>query len=280
MRNRHTTTTIFRKSARLRNVVRLLFALGIAACRTPGSTALPEARADEPLDAAADGVAVVELFTSEGCSSCPPADAVLAEVARTARSGGRRIYTLGFHVDYWDSLGWPDPFASPDFTARQRTYARAFGTSGMYTPQMVVDGREQFVGSDASRAGESIARALARPAPARLSIHARPSGPNAFTIDYEVTGAPAGATIDIAAVERAKSVAVHAGENEGRTLHHTDVVRAFAVASLARPSGTRVLSVPEDFARDGGEVVAFVQAPSADGEGMPVLGASRASLPR
>ena len=98
------------------------------ACRST-STPVPEARADEP-PGGAGGIAVVELFTSEGCSSCPPADEVLGDLSR--RSDGP-IYALGFHVDYWDNLGWPDRAASPDNTARQKAYAHAFGTGASMT---------------------------------------------------------------------------------------------------------------------------------------------------
>ena len=255
------------------NLLRLLpiLSLAAAACRSPDSMRIPEAFADEAPSAEKPGVAVVELFTSEGCSSCPPADAVLAEP----------VYALGFHVDYWDSLGWPDRFASADYTERQRAYGQAFGESGIYTPQMIVDGREQFVGSDRERAAASIARALRRPAPARVSLRVRSSGPNALGVDYQVTGAPAGARLNVAVVERAASVVVKAGENAGRTLHHSDLARAFSVETLTVPSGTATLNLPPDLPREESDVIAYVQgAPAGGAEGMAVLGASRASLPR
>ncbi len=264
----------------MRNQLRLLFVVALTACRSPGSTPFPEARADESPAAVGPGVAVVELFTSEGCSSCPPADAVLADLARAARDSGRPVYALGFHVDYWDSLGWPDRFASPDNSARQRSYARAFRTDGMYTPQMIVDGREQFVGSDRERATESVSRALSRPATAGVSLRVRAMGADALGVDYEITGAPVGARLNLAVVERSVSVAVRAGENAGRTLRHTDVARAFAVVKLTAPSGSEVLRVPADLPRAESDVVGYVQSEASDGEGMPVLGAARASLPR
>src|SRR2546430_9680821 len=97
---------------------------------------------------------VVELFTSEGCSSCPPADALLAELA-----GRPDVLALSFHVDYWDRLGWKDPFSSPDATRRQHGYAEPFGISTGYTPQMVVDGRWQAVGSDRSEVEQALGSA-------------------------------------------------------------------------------------------------------------------------
>ena len=210
-----------------------------------------------------------------------PADAVLAELSRAARDGGRPVYALGFHVDYWDSLGWPNRFALPDYAERQRAYTLAFGTSGSYTPQMIVDGREQFVGSDRDRAAESVSRALRRPATSRVSLRVRASGDSALGVDYQVTGAPAGARLDLAVVERAASVDVKAGENAGRTLRHTDLVRAFDVEKLAVPSGTVVLKLPPDLRREESEVIAYVQRAATDGaEAMAIVGASRGSLVR
>jgi hypothetical protein len=221
-------------------------------------------------------VAVVELFTSEGCSSCPPADGVLAELSRQGTDGSLPVFAIAFHVDYWDDLGWRDRFASPQLTARQYAYRRAFGARGMYTPQMIVDGREQFVGSDRDRAMGSVDEALARPAAATVSLHARARGADAVVVDYDVAGAPAGAVLTIVAVDRSATVSVGAGENAGRTLHHTDVARALATLPLTLHSGTQVLYVPSGAARDA--VIAFVQLPGDGPGGMPILGAARATL--
>jgi hypothetical protein len=253
----------------------LLLAAGAVGCRAPGSSAIAEARADEPHRA--PGIAVVELFTSEGCSSCPPADGVLAELSRQGKDDGLPVYAIAFHVDYWDDLGWPDRFASPEHTARQFAYGRAFGTRRMYTPQMIVDGSDAFVGSDRGRAFDGVAKALSRRATASVSLHARASGPGAVTVDYAVQGAPAGAVLSIVVVDRSASVAVRAGENAGRTLHHTDTARALATVDLARPAGTQVLQLPSDATPDG--VLAFVQLPgTGPGDGMPIVGASRVHL--
>jgi hypothetical protein len=252
-----------------------LVALILSACRPSGDSGVPEARADEgPRAASTGGVAVVELFTSEGCSSCPPADAVLGDAARDNPS----VYALGFHVDYWDNLGWPDRFSSRDATARQHDYAQSFGTSSLYTPQMIVDGTEQFTGSDRHRAESSIARSLARPASVRLSLRAHAVGPDAIAVDFEATGAPADARVAIALVQREATVDVRAGENSGRTLRHTNIVRSFGSVPVTRSSLT--LPVPASLRGGDGEIVAFVQQDAGNGSGMPVLGASRIPLER
>jgi hypothetical protein len=253
--------------------------LVLAACRSAASTGINEARADKPparTGASTNGVAVVELFTSEGCSSCPPADAVLADLVG-ARGGA--VYALAFHVDYWDDLGWPDRFASPDNTARQRAYARSFGTSGVYTPQMIVNGVEPFTGSNRARADQSIARALAQPATVALSVRARPAGSDAIAVDYDAPNAPPDAMLDVALVQRSASTEVRAGENAGRTLRHTNIVVVFVVAPLPRPTGSVVVHVPAFVRRDNGDVIAYVQRPSAGEGGIPVLGSARTAMP-
>jgi hypothetical protein len=246
----------------------------LAACRPTGQSGMAEARADEPSANLPSGVAVVELFTSEGCSSCPPADAVLADLAKKKLP----LYLLAFHVDYWDEIGWPDRFASPDYTARQRTYARSFGSDELFTPEMIVNGVEPFTGSDRTRAERSIARALSHRAPVSLSIGARAMTADTITVDWSAIGAPADAVIDIAVVERSTSTDVRAGENAHRVLHHTNVVRAFVVASAAKGKDSTRVVVPASLERQDGEVIAYVQRPSAQ-HGMSVLGAARARLP-
>src|SRR5262249_52551893 len=120
------------------------------------------ARTDARLVAAPPTPIIVELFTSEGCSSCPPADRLLASMAGSPLDAAV-VVPLGEHVDYWDDLGWRDRFSSPAFTARQQTYARPLGGEGPYTPQLVIDGRAECVGSDAASARKAIAKAATEP---------------------------------------------------------------------------------------------------------------------
>ena len=117
------------------------------------------------------GFAVVELFTSEGCSSCPPADKVVAKLLKEHKSN---VYVLGYHVDYWDDLGWKDIFSNNIFTQRQKAYAKAFKLSSVYTPQIVVNGTEQFVGSDEGKLNNAVAKNLQQPSNMKLNMIVQP----------------------------------------------------------------------------------------------------------
>jgi hypothetical protein len=161
---------------------------------------------------------LVELFTSEGCSSCPPADALLAELA-----GRPDVLALSFHVDYWDRLGWKDPFSSPDATRRQHGYAKLLGLATVYTPQMVVDGRWQAVGSDRSEVEQAFgsARRTRDDVPVSLALdHGRAQ------ITMGQGGDGIAATLLLIGFDRRHVTAVARGENGGRTLAHVDVVRS------------------------------------------------------
>ncbi|PYR55651.1 MAG: DUF1223 domain-containing protein [Acidobacteria bacterium] len=177
---------------------------------------------------------LVELFTSEGCSSCPPADDLLSRLARTQPVAGAQVIPLGLHVDYWDALGWKDPLSSGDATRRQQNYAASLGNADVYTPQMVVDGRDAFVGSDERLARDAIQRAAARPH-ARLAVRAVPDG-SAISIALDVTALPPDAAKEgvdafAAIVEDGITTIVKRGENGGRTLHHDAGVRRLLTLS-------------------------------------------------
>jgi hypothetical protein len=253
---------------------RLAILLSLSACRSSAPTIVSEARADDSSRASSrDGIAVVELFTSEGCSSCPPADALLGDEAHA----NPRVYALAFHVDYWDDLGWRDRFASHDYTARQSAYSRSFGTSTVYTPEMIVGGTDAFAGSDRRRAEASIERALAHPAPVQLSVRARAAGPHDMTIEFEAPGAPSDAVVGIAVVQHDATTNVRRGENAGRTLQHTNVVRAFTAVRLGASPVS--LPRPESLRPSEGEIIGFVQKASGPDGAMPMLGAARGAIP-
>jgi hypothetical protein len=189
-----------------------------------------------PLEAAPKTPVLVELFTSEGCSSCPPADALLARFLREQPVADVEIIPLSLHVDYWDHQGWRDPFSSKAFTSRQEAYSTIFGEDRLYTPQMVVDGRDELNGSDEAAARRVVQAAAARPhLPLRVEARARGSS---VRLSIDLPAAPAGAEpIDVlvALTEDDLSSVVRRGENGGRTLSHVAVVRKLeALGSLER----------------------------------------------
>jgi hypothetical protein len=168
---------------------------------------------------------LVELFTSEGCSSCPPADSLLSRLGRVQQVPGTEIIVLEEHVDYWDRLGWRDPFSSAAVSARQSEYGQALGGREIYTPQMIVDGRTEFVGSDEGDALRAIRAASATPKPAvRLSW----AGGDALAIQVEpLTNAARSDApqVYLAVAENMLRSDVKRGENAGRALEHDGVVR-------------------------------------------------------
>jgi hypothetical protein len=165
---------------------------------------------------------LVELFTSEGCSSCPPADRLLQEL-------DPRAIVLSEHVDYWDHLGWKDRFSSRAFTERQASYARLLGVERPYTPQMVVDGAAEFLGGDALRAGDEIDLAARHPK-AELRIARTPSG-----VRVEIAAAPNRADVMLALADDGARSQVTSGENKGQNLRHVAVVLSLRkIASVKR----------------------------------------------
>jgi len=239
--------------------------------------------AAEPQHAAAPGAnpVIVELFTSEGCSSCPPADRLLAHLERTQPVSGAEIIALEEHVDYWNSDGWIDPFSSPQFTSRQDDYAHSFRTSGPYTPQMVVDGEAQFVGSNERAALEAVVKAAQSPG-APVQIAQPPdSGADARNIHLHVQVGPVSgwqgkdkADVLLAITEENLSSNVTAGENSGNRLGHSSVVRELRVIGKLDAAGSFAadpdVHLGKDWKRENLNAVVFVQAHS----NRKVLGAS------
>ena len=194
--------------------------------------------ASHPIESAPKTPVLVELFTSEGCSSCPPADALVAKLLREQPIADVEIIPLSLHVDYWDHQGWKDPFASKVFTSRQEAYAKTFGAKPIYTPQMVVDGRDELNGSDEAAARRAVQAAAVRPH-LPLRIDARAAGAS-VRLSIDLPAAPAAADSEpidalVALTEDDLSSVVRKGENSGRTLTHVAVVRKLeSLGSLER----------------------------------------------
>jgi len=212
---------------------------------------------------AEDRPVVVELFTSQGCSSCPPADALLGELSRRGD-----VVALAYHVDYWDNLGWKDPFASRSGTERQRVYARSLGLSGLYTPQMVVDGATDVVGSDRRSVLAAVSGQRQGPAIQLL----REDGVLKVGVAAQ-KGAQAAEAVLVAYTEQAETK-VQRGENAGRSLTEYGIVRG--VYPLGRWTGDATsFSIDlSTVARDATAVAVLLQTP---GPGR-IVGAAKAKI--
>jgi hypothetical protein len=203
---------------------------------------------------------VVELFTSEGCSSCPPADELLGHLRQDLSAKNIQVIPLGFHVDYWNSLGWKDRFSSAEFSRRQERYAQSLGVDGPYTPQMVVDGAVQFVGSDSGQAKRAISQQASQQALAEVKISA--AGTNQLAVQVKTPAAKKEGNVMLAITEDNLATQVGSGENGGRTLHHAAVVRE--LRQLGRlHEGSFEASIPlkleKEWKREDLRAVVFVQ---------------------
>ena len=213
---------------------------------------------------------IVELFTSEGCSSCPPADQLLSRMERSQPVAGARVIALEEHVDYWNSLGWTDPFSSSQYRVRQNDYGRRFLNDNIYTPQMIVSGQAQFVGNDSDRAAQEISRAAqTQTTLVELKTTPRPADPDLVDLVVQVTNAQTGKThnsnVYLAVTESDLSTNVQRGENSGRLLRHAPVVRSFGVIGKIDSKGsssgaiTNTLRLPREWKRENLRAVVFVQ---------------------
>ena len=246
--------------------VLLLLAAGAGA-----STAPPAARVP----------VLVELFTSEGCSSCPPADALLRRLASQQPVPGAEIVPLAFHVDYWNRLGWTDPYSSPEASARQQERSRQLSPGRVYTPQAVVNGRAEMVGSDTDGLRQAVAAAAARrglPIAVTIVPGSSPIGGATVRVTLEGPAPEAeGALVRLAITESGIEQHVDRGENASRDLVHDGVVRTFvklgAVAD-GRFEDQRALKLDAAWNRQQLAAVAWLEDPETGA----VLGVARAAL--
>src|SRR5262249_46737153 len=228
---------------------------------------------------------IVELFTSEGCSSCPPADALLARYESQQPVANAQIIALEEHVDYWDQLGWVDPFSGRAWTNRQADYATSLGNGNPYTPQMVIDGRTEFVGSRESQARQVIARAASQPK-TRVSVGFQ-TGAKAgartvqIVVDKLASSSPGDEPeVWLAITEADLHSEVTRGENAGRALGHASIVRVLRKVGRAQENASVAFSQSSPMKLDSRwkvanlHAVAFVQ----ERKSRRILGAAIVSL--
>lgn len=251
----------------------MITAIRLVAAATLTTAVALFAAGGKPPAAPARKAVIVELFTSEGCSSCPPADALLDRLRQEGQVDGVKVVPLGFHVDYWNYLGWRDRFSSAAYSKRQESYARMFRTEGPYTPQMVVDGEEEFVGSDALRARQAIGQAASEAGTADVELSW--AAADKLLVRVKAPG-PDQADVLMAVTEDNLSSQVNAGENNGHVLHHSAVVRELRRIGQLKKGNFEAgipLKLDPSWKRKDLHVVVFVQT-AGDGK---IQGA--ASLP-
>jgi hypothetical protein len=237
-------------------------------------------RAEEPAKPA--GFALVELFTSEGCNSCPPAEASLKALHDDAVQAGKPVFVLEYHVDYWNRLGWVDPYSNALYTQRQTNYARALQKDGLYTPEVVVNGQWEGPAANRKVLDYLVERALHQHAHATLTAIAKKTEDRAhINLSLQVTGAKPGAVLQIAVAEKFRRQVVTAGENRGRTLDHAYVVRKLESHALAATEATATaqgqyqIAIPAEVNPAVLALVVFVQDPST----LHILAASEVEVP-
>jgi len=222
---------------------------------------------------------LAELFTSEGCSSCPPADRILELLAAEPPVDGVDVIIMSEHVTYWDHQGWRDPFGSPTFTSRQQMYGEWFKLSSVFTPQLVIDGASQIVGTDIAALKAALVTSAAKSKP-RLAVEIRENGAQRLVAAVSGAGAAVDAELVWAVTEDNLEVEVKRGENARRTLHHSGVVRWFSARKLTAGVTPATIDIPlrAEWKRDRLRVVAFVQ--SARNREVLSVGAVSVQAPR
>ncbi|MDN5284649.1 MAG: hypothetical protein JWR38_923 [Mucilaginibacter sp.] len=202
------------------------------------------------------GFAVIELFTSEGCSSCPPAGELLAKLQQEAQ--GKPVYILAYHVDYWNSLGWKDIFSNADYSKRQKQYGNWL-TAQIYTPQVIVNGKAEFVGSDEPAIRNAISEQLTAKSAATLTLQAHQDGEK-LQVQYQSAGAARGSKLLINIVQKIAQSNVDRGENAGRSLTHVQIVRNLQTESLnATGTGSATIVLPKGFNNKNWEILGLIQ---------------------
>lgn len=206
-----------------------------------------------------NGFAVLELFTSEGCSSCPPAERLLEQI--NSEAAGKSIYVLAYHVDYWDHLGWKDAFSDATFSERQYNYNRLLA-GDVYTPQLIVNGTAAYIGSDRVAVNNALEKALDNAPVNTLALQGELKNGH-LQLAYKAGSTSRNLQLVVAIVQRHVVSHVHAGENEGRTLSHVQIVRNLYTHDLKQTTSDWQINLPEGFNSADWEVIGWIQNQSS-----------------
>lgn len=204
-----------------------------------------------------DGFALIELYTSQGCSSCPAADRLLSELVDRADKDHKKVFALSFHVDYWNYIGWKDPYSSQLYSQRQRNYSKGIDAHRVYTPQMIVNGATEFVGSNREAAKAAIVMALRQKPKYEISIGDVKLANDRVVLTYQIDKSPGSERLNVALVERHLENFVPRGENHGKTLSHDNVVRAFETIALKKSGRIEVST--SDVNPENCSVILYIQ---------------------
>lgn len=216
------------------------------------------------------GFALLELYTSEGCSSCPPADELSGKIQNELKD--KNVYVLAYHVDYWDKQGWKDIFSNATYTQRQYDYAKFMGKDPIYTPQVIINGKIDYVGSQETSLRNGIKSALVKPALANVSLETNQNDTN-LSVNYNVEGTSKNSRLFIAVVQKEAKSNVKRGENANRVLLHYQIVRQLQSVDLNKvKKGTANVHLPKNFNAQDFEIIGFVQ----DMNSGAILGVKRA----
>ena len=219
-----------------------------------------------------DGIVVLELFTSQGCSSCPPADELLKEVKQSNRDN---VYTIAYHVDYWNYIGWEDPFSTPEFTAKQTEYNKKFRSKSNYTPQLVVNGKHHFVGSNAQKLYQNIQLYGSVSAENQIMIKSVDRDLDRILLEYEIEGPIHDKRLRAVLLIDERITNVQRGENRNRTLVNSNIAVAEAKRSIDQKSGSTQIILPDLIhPNDDLKTVLIVENENSD-----ILGATSIAIP-
>lgn len=206
--------------------------------------------------------AVVELFTSEGCNACPPADELLEKIQAEADKNKQSVYTIAYHVDYWNKLGWKDPYSKLQFTYLQQNYISALNDDNMYTPYMIVNGQTAFNGTNENKANHAIDVALKTTPTFNISIKKDSIINDTLYISYQSNVASADVSIKVLLLESDLKSVVTAGENKGKTFLHNNVCRAYQSKTMSNKTGQVKIAIKNLILNKNLKMIAFVQQKS------------------
>jgi hypothetical protein len=205
------------------------------------------------------GFILFELFTSQGCSSCPSADKLIEKTIQEAQKSGKKIFVLSYHVDYWDRLGWKDPYSQAQFTKRQYDYADWLNSDNVYTPQIVVNGQEEFVGSDSKKLNMAIDKIQEGITNIRIEFKNVEWKNNEVNFEINLSDLPKNGELNVAVISKTTENYILRGENEGLKLKGANVVRVLQKISSSSLQFKTSLSLPKDMEKQNAQIITFIQ---------------------